>query len=331
MEALLWDDLHMTAGQTQGTHYGNVSMSTQVQIVNASHPLAGGLASGSVTVTTAGGNFKWAKPPATAIGVATIPMQPQDRYAIFGYTTGTTMSGQVAPARRVGLFADMNVPVTFNDNGWKLFDAAVRWAAKPEMLFVVASATLNASETVLSSRLSAMGVNVLVKVPPVAAADANGKVAVLVSESVTSGSVGSIFAASAVPVLSLEPAIFDDMNMTGPTSNTDLGILDGQTQVTITTAGHPMAAGLTGTVTVATASTRLVWGVPNANAVKVATLVGMSNRATIFGYRAGAGLLNAATAASRRVGFFSGENTAVVHDANGNALFEAAFKWTVSW
>jgi hypothetical protein len=41
------------------------------------------------------------------------------------------MNGLAAPAKRVGFFATDGMTDNMNDNGWKLFDAAVDWAAAP--------------------------------------------------------------------------------------------------------------------------------------------------------------------------------------------------------
>jgi hypothetical protein len=47
---------------------------------------------------------------------------------IFGYETGATMPGAVAPARRVGFFLEDLTAGSLTPAGWALFDAAVRWA-----------------------------------------------------------------------------------------------------------------------------------------------------------------------------------------------------------
>jgi hypothetical protein len=123
----------------------------------------------------------------------------------------------------------------------------------------------------------------------------------------------------------LESQLFDDMGMTGLTSGTNFGSTASQTQITITTTSHPMAAGLTGNVTVVSASSTFGWGQPNANGVKVATILGNSSRATIFAYNNGA-VMPGLTAPARRVGFFVFGTSAGL-TANGGTLFDAAVKW----
>jgi hypothetical protein len=86
-----------------------------------------------------------------------------------------------------------------------------------------------------------------------------------------------------------------------------------------------MAAGLTGNVTVVSTASTFGWGGPNANGVKVATILGNSSRATIFAYNSGA-VMPGLTAPARRVGFFLFGNSASL-TANGGSLFDAAVKW----
>ena len=50
---------------------GTVSSATQVAIVDAGHPLAGGLSAGAQTVLSAAGTLSWGTPNAAAAVVAT--------------------------------------------------------------------------------------------------------------------------------------------------------------------------------------------------------------------------------------------------------------------
>jgi hypothetical protein len=122
----LFDDLKLT-GNAGGDHAtANVS---QIVITNMNHPLAAGIM-GSVMVAGGAQAASWGNPEAAAIKVATIPNQA-NQAAIFGYDKGAMMNGLSAPAKRVGFFAAENMADNMNDNGWKLFDAAVDWAVSP--------------------------------------------------------------------------------------------------------------------------------------------------------------------------------------------------------
>jgi hypothetical protein len=127
-ESNLFDDLGMT-GLTSGTDFGTLTARTQVDIVTAAHPLAGGLA-GRVTVTASAQTFSWGRPNGNAV-VAARPAGDTTRAAIFGYERGAAMPGRTAPGRRVGFFLEDGTAAALSAAGATLFDAAVRWAAGP--------------------------------------------------------------------------------------------------------------------------------------------------------------------------------------------------------
>jgi hypothetical protein len=102
------------------------------------------------------------------------------------------------------------------------------------------------------------------------------------------------------------------------------------TQLTIADPTHPLAAGLSGTVTVATAG-GLHWGAPqSAEAIKVASVVGVTPPGYgIFAYPPGATMDDGSKAAGARVGlFFDPSNGAMT--AEGWKLLEAALDWAAS-
>lgn len=193
-------------------------------------------------------------------------------------------------------------------------------------LLVTASTTLNASDAYLKTRLEAFGYAVTIKAASSAtSADANGKAVVVISSTVTPTSVGTKFRTVTAPVVLWESGLFFDMGMTAKTSS-NFGTTTNQTQVLITNPAHPLAGGLSGTVSVVTAARTLSWGKPNANAATVATQVGDTTRAVIFGYEKGA-VMPGLTAPGRRVGLFMQDDTAAGFNTNGVALFDAAIKW----
>jgi hypothetical protein len=125
MEPSILDDLKMTG--TTGSDYGTAGPLTQVNIVDATHPLAAGL-SGVRSVCTTGGTFLWGVPSSNAAVVGTLTSSAT-RATVFGYQIGFPMVGMVAPGRRVGLFVDSKAASSFTADGAALFDAAVTWAA----------------------------------------------------------------------------------------------------------------------------------------------------------------------------------------------------------
>ncbi len=120
------------AGQKNHRDYGTDDDQRFIEIVNAPHPLAAGLAAGVQNVLT-DEHFKmnWGKPGLGAVTIATLRGDP-DKAAIFAYERGATMSGDaLAPARRVSFFLWQDTFEALRPEGLALFRAAVLWAATP--------------------------------------------------------------------------------------------------------------------------------------------------------------------------------------------------------
>jgi len=160
------------------------------------------------------------------------------------------------------------------------------------------------------------------------AADAAGKALVVVAPSALSVSIGPKFRDVAVPVVCSEPYLLDDLAMTGPVGNVDLGFVNGATSIAILEPGSALAAGTRGTVTVFAMPAELGWGVPGPAALRVASLVGEPQKLTIFAYPAGAMMIGRAAPAAR-VGLFSGnlDNQTAMLTGDGLKLFSAAVSW----
>jgi hypothetical protein len=124
-EAFIYDDMRMTG--TAETEFDYQLDTTEVTIVDASHPLAAGL-SGPVAISTANARVMWGIPGSAAKKVATLVGKPT-QITVFAYEAGADMVGQKAPARRVGLFIDDVAAGALTTNGTKLLDAAIVWAA----------------------------------------------------------------------------------------------------------------------------------------------------------------------------------------------------------
>ncbi len=92
-------------------------------------------------------------------------------------------------------------------------------------------------------------------------ASATGADLVVVSSTANSNVLGSTFKSVAIPVWVSKPWLLDDMGMTGTSAGTDYGTVSAS-QVTIVDPAHPLAAGLSGTVTVTPASRLMQFGVP---------------------------------------------------------------------
>lgn len=105
---------------------GTTAAQTQVKIVDPSHPLAAGLPAGPVTVVSSPETFSQSMPVGAHV-VGTLASDPTQA-VLYAYDKGEKgFGGFVMPARRVFFFFQDNTAAVANDNGWKLFDAAVDW------------------------------------------------------------------------------------------------------------------------------------------------------------------------------------------------------------
>ncbi len=124
-EPALIDDLKLTSGEI--SDFGSITNQTQLNIINPSHPLAGGLSSGTQTVLNSTDRLVYGVPSSSAAAVATVPGNNL-QMVIFGYEAGSAMAGISAPARRVGFFLYESGAGKMNANGFALLDAALLWA-----------------------------------------------------------------------------------------------------------------------------------------------------------------------------------------------------------
>jgi PA14 domain-containing protein len=197
----------------------------------------------------------------------------------------------------------------------------------PYALFVAGSTTLGVDDAAVRDRLVAGGfVPVLRTGLAAAPADAERKAVVVISSTSAPTDVRRKFRTAVTPVVVWESELFDDLAMTAAGPGTSFGTEDGQTGIAITDAAHPLAAGLSGTVTVTTAEATLSWGVPSANAAVVARPPSNPARASIFAYERGAGMVGLA-APGRRVGFFLHDATPSLLTPSGQTLLDAALRW----
>jgi DNA-binding protein YbaB len=327
-ESFLFDDMKMT-GTAQGTDYNVTSVNQQDLVIAApGHPLAAGF-SGELAVVASAQKFGWGKPGAEGIKVATLVGQP-NQAGILAYDAGVNMVGQRATAPRIGLFAEVPVSAVFTTAGQSLFDAAIRWARRPRAMLVVGSLTLSASDELLRARLEqtfGFVVDVRLGTDAIDQIGANKRL-VVVSESASPTAVASKLTTLAVPVLALNPLLFDDLKLTGTTQNTDFGEATGQTAIEMVKIDHPLAGGAaTGSVTVATSAVKMAWGKPSANAVQIARIVGSTTKWVVFGYESGIAMVGA-NAPARRVGWLAERDTPVALNEAGLRLFDAAVLWT---
>lgn len=122
-----------------------------------------------------------------------------------------------------------------------------------------------------------------------------------------------------------KPWLYDDMRMTGSTANVDYGNVSTAT-ITVTSAGHPLAGGLSGAVGAYGSAQTVAFGVPTSGATTVATV---SGRPGIFVYEAGSPMVGGPLAPACRIAFPAGASAPGAFTASGGTLFDAAVAYAV--
>ncbi len=306
-------------------------------------PLVNGVTLNLATLPTRNLNIRANTNPATVGSVkfvldgATYQIESSAPYALAGnngndYNPWTPSVGshtlQVIPYSASGATGTQGTALTISfsvvDGGTPVPTATPKTA-----LFVVSNAaSLNAGDTAVKTRLEGLGYTVTLKTATASAtSDATGKTLVLISSSVASGDVNTKFKSVTVPVITWEYALYDDMAMTNTTSGTDYGYNTG-TSMVITSASHPLAGGLSGTVNLYNTSTNIPFGVPSANAINVGTVSSTSTRKLEFAYDKNAAMVGGFTVNARRVGLFLVDTATPTTDAW--TLFDAAVSWSTA-
>lgn len=196
-----------------------------------------------------------------------------------------------------------------------------------EILFVVGNSDLNTGDAAAKARLEALGfVVTVVDDDNVQTSDSDNKGLIVISATVSSGKVNTKFKNTAIPVVSWEAWLHDDMKMTGGSKDFDYGKYSYTNALTIVDAIHPIADGLSGTITVLTADKTVNWGTPSANAANIAVLPNDVDKSLLFAYETGDEMVGL-TAPARRVGMFMRGGT--INSFNNEAwqLFDAAIIW----
>ncbi len=336
------DNLKMT-GATSGTDFGTDDGEDALNFIAPAHPIAGGL-SGVQVVYSNAIKMVWGKPSSGATVIAQMTSN-STRAGIFSYETGATMVGQTAPARRVGFFFyPSSSSFSPTAAGWAVFENALRWAINcpstppctKTALLVVGNTTLGAGDAALKTRLQNLGLTVTpVSDLAVQATDATGKGLVVVSSTSTSANILNRLTNVAVPLISYESRLYDNLGMTSTVDGTDYatyGLDYGSptvAQLNFVNSSHPIAGGLSGLQAMYTSANYMQWGKPGAGATNVATIPGQSTKSGIFCYETGAAMVGM-NAPARRVGFFLYDLTPTLLNTAGWRVFDNAVKWAMN-
>ena len=204
-----------------------------------------------------------------------------------------------------------------------------------DILMVVGDPDLRAApgDQAIVDRLGGFGFNVDIIDDNVSQSiNAFGKKLVVISSTVASGSVGTKFRDVAVPVLLWEQLNQDDFGMTSDEDGVTRGGTDAdQTELNILGGlGMEFTGSIpSGIQIVADQPTAFTWGSPNENAIVGATLANDPSRAALYGYEAGAAMIDGFIAPGRRVFAFLTDEAATSLNETGRQLFDGALSWAL--
>ncbi len=195
------------------------------------------------------------------------------------------------------------------------------------ILFIVGDTNLNSGDQAVNDKLIQLGYTVTLRSASASStSDANGRGLVIISSTVSSSQVGSKFTDVAVPVLTWESYLYDDLKMTGTTVNHDYGTA-WHAQRLVGINAHPISAGLSGTRRIANTDLDWNYGRPASSATKVAYVEGQSSsEIAIFAYDAGDHMVGK-VAPAKRIGWFWNNTSAAHITANGWQYFSQAVAW----
>lgn len=168
-------------------------------------------------------------------------------------------------------------------------------AEKPVYLFVTSGVDQTIDDALIE-RIKSLGFEVETithdDLDAAAAAEAaKGKIAVYMSESVTSGNILDAFKDVPVPIVFSEPALIEDMGLCGPTDGVDFGSHTNHTNATVVKPDHPIVKGVSKDFTIvpeeglSPAPTYCWHVVPEKNAIAVDP--DAPDRAVIWAYEKG--------------------------------------------
>lgn len=157
---------------------------------------------------------------------------------------------------------------------------------------------------------------------------AQGMALVIISSTVAAKNVHPGWRQLAVPLLTWENDLLDDLAMTGKRSGADYGEAEKERYLWLVNAPHPLSAGLpAGAANVYVKQAPMSWGKPGLGAATIATLYGQPEKAAIFGYEKGATMDYETLAPARRVMFFLDNASFTNLSEAGLRLFDAAVDW----
>jgi hypothetical protein len=113
-------------------NFGEAAEIKTYQIRDSKHPLAAGLKD-TIAIYKESGKVSYSQSPSKeAVIIAENPVNGNNKqYTMFAYEKGAkNIMGDPVPARQVFFSLPNGQEANLTDDGWKLFDAAIQWAAQ---------------------------------------------------------------------------------------------------------------------------------------------------------------------------------------------------------
>ena len=153
----------------------------------------------------------------------------------------------------------------------------------------------------------------------------------LISATSSSTKLGTKYRASPAPAIIWRPWLFNEMQMS-EAAESNMGALTG-TVASLVALDHPLTAGLSGTITLATSTRTFGWAKPLPSADVILRMVDPADqqaKAIFFAYEKGDLLADGTSAASCRIGLPAYESTALGYTNEAWMLFDEALRWSLN-
>jgi len=185
------------------------------------------------------------------------------------------------------------------------------------------------SDLALVARLVQLGCTVVLRdATSLTSADATGRSLALVSETVSPPQARGKLKNVTIGVINMQASLLSDFGFNGNVTGTDWAQSPSELEVMIGEASHPLAAGLTGTVPIFTATAAAAWAIPDgAGAIRIAAVPSGPTHFMVFAFDTGGKMSGTFVAPGRRVAFPLGRDSVLKLNASGWALFDAAVRW----
>lgn len=218
------------------------------------------------------------------------------------------------------------VTITGENEGGKA-TAKISFVIQPAKVLFVTDATFNPGDQAFKSKLESLScvVSTVTDVDS-KTEDAANKDLVVISSTCYSINVNTKFTDVKVPVLTWESHLTDDLKLSGSRKYSDYNTIENQTQIQI---ANNLFASASGVQSVYTTPGKMSWAKPGEGAIKIATLVNKPDAAVIFGYEAGASLVDGSPAQGKRTFVFLEDKEAATLTDSGSQLLDAAIEWSL--